>query len=208
MLNATLAMFRKSSRCLWLLTGILLSGCVLPGGDRPVGAMRIQGRLANAPRESYAGKEIVVIRRYFDRQKEFNALYEIGDPCCNPVSRHVSAIGADGRFSLELPGFLSGDPIWIIPPLGTLMPLGTRADKQGLQFLLKTPEPAARVYEIDARRDDPRVRQLKGNRWRFRKLSAAEAARIRVAVRTVTTNLSATFSMKTRVVEIELMDGY
>lgn len=170
--------------------------------------MQVQGRISNASPGSCEKKEIVVIRKQFEKQKQRDALYGIGDPACNPVRSHVSEIGSDGRFSVVLPSFLGGDPIWIIPPLGTLVPLGERADKRGLVLLLKTPKPAAQIYEIDAREDHPTVRILKGNNWRFHRLSPLEAERIHITAKTVTTNLTSSRSMKIRVVEIELTDTH
>jgi hypothetical protein len=88
------------------------------------------------------------------------------------------------------------------------VPLGDRADKRGHVLLLKTPEPTTQIYEIDVREDMPTVRILKGDNWRFRRLSPSEEARIRVAAKTVTTNLTTTFSMKIREVEIEFPDTH
>lgn len=201
-------MFQRIRMLPLLLCSGLLSGCVLPGPDRPVGAMEIQGRVSSGSAAVYERREIVVIRKQFEKQRQFDALYGIGDPACNPVRRHISEIGPDGRFSLVLPSFLGGDPIWVIPPLGTLVSLGDRADKRGLVLLLKTPSPNGQVYEIDARGDIPTVRILKGSNWRFQRLSPSEAANIRVTARTMTTNLTNSFSMKIREVGIELMDTH
>jgi hypothetical protein len=163
--------------------------------------MHIQGCLVNG---SCEGKEVAIVRREFSRQQQFDALFNIGDPACNPAKRYSTIIGFEGRFAIDLPSFLSGDPIWIIPPLGTLVPLGTRADNRGLIVLLKTPEPEAQVYEIDVRGDKPSIRILKGSNWKFQKLSPSEQTKIRVVVETVTTNLTATFSIKTRDVRIDI----
>lgn len=183
----------------------LLAGCVLPGGDRPVGAMLISGQVSPAREPLWAGSEaLVVVRRHGSLHQELDALEGIGDPACNPVTRRAAVIGSGGNFSFSVPSFLSGDPIWIIPPLGTLPLFSEPADKQGLVFLLRTPPPMLRTYEIDVRRDFPRIRMLKESQKGFRGLSDAERLEIAVSVVTIRSNSPPSFSWNLRMVSIQL----
>lgn len=184
---------------------LLTSGCVLPGGDRPVGAMRIEGRVCFGTNPQVVGDQVVVVRKHVASQQQlFDALFSVGDPACNPAKRYAVPIRPDGTFSVDLPSFLSGDPIWVIPPLFTLVPFGGRADKQGLVFLMRTTQPEDRTYEIDARATKPLVRICLPDRWRFRALTDAEKDLMQVTASDVRTNLAGNFSMNVRRVVVRI----
>jgi hypothetical protein len=195
----------KTWVCL-LLAFSTISGCVLPGGDRPVGAITIKGRVGDVSGSPKRG-EVSVVRREFSQQQQFDALFQKGNQTCNPARRYSVRTDLDGRFTVELPSFLSGDPIWIIPPFGTLLPLGGRADDRGLVVLLKTPDPGSQVYEINIRGDKPSIRILNtATGWTFQKLSAARKPNVQVTARLMTTNLTEAFSIKIRDVAIDISE--
>jgi hypothetical protein len=188
-----------------LLIGvILLSGCVLPGGDRPVGAIQIDGKVLHSADAEIVNGHVDIVRKYGSSKQQFDALFNVGDPACNPARRYSSSILPDGSFSLNLPSFLSGDPIWIIPPLFTLISFGERADKQGLVFLMKITKPSDQIYEVDVRDSKPKVRIYISDTKQFRALTDSENKMVRVEASNITTNLSGNFSMHVRRVYIQI----
>ena len=202
--NATTGLLTVKMWVCSFLASSVLCGCVLPGGDRPVGAVHIEGQAVRGA--NVVPGEVFVIRRYGTAQQQFDALFNIGNPACNPVRRYSAPIQPDGSFSIDLPSFLSGDPIWIIPPLFTLVPFGERAEKQGLVFLLRVTQPKDCIYRIDARKQTPLLHICETNRWNFRALTEAEQKHVQVTATTIQTNLSASFSMSIRQVRIEITD--
>jgi hypothetical protein len=192
-----------------LFVAQLLSGCILPGAYKMVETYEVKGRLLDAQGQPLPGREVVLLQPE-ERQITKAMVATISHPT-NPggKERCLVEVTTDlhGEFEHKFHGLGNCHPIWLFPPLFELPCKLKGPTHYGKFFLLRSPDVPSRVYQIEVRRSEPRIRVLDPASAKLRRLRDGEESITGVTVQTnrvFETAASTPYSKTISVVRLEI----